>query len=171
MSGGILSRPIVVGIDPGTTAGVAVLDLDGQLLATASGRGWERSELALFAHSFGEPVLVGTDMSPVPKGVGRVASVFACRVVKPTRGLRKQEKEQLTLPYAGPRGRKPWHNAHERDALAAALHALASYRPLLQRIHKKAIALGAEALEDDVRTLVLRERTNITNTIRELRYR
>lgn len=109
-------------------------------------------------------------MAPVPKGVGRVASVFECKVVMPRRGLRREDKEWLTAPYAG-RGKKPWRNIHERDALAAALHAWSSHRPLLDRIHRKVVAAGAEEYEDSVRNIVFRERTNITNTIRGLHYR
>ena len=140
------------------------------MLATASGRGWTRSDLALFANSYGEPVLVGTDMAPVPKGVGRVASIFECKVVMPRRGLRRRDKEWLTAPYAGTRGKRLWRNLHERDALAAALHAWGTHRALLDRIHRKVTAAGAAEFEDAVRGIVFRERTNITNTIRSLRY-
>ena len=54
---------LVVGIDPGTTVGCAVLSLDGEVLALFSERGLGQDGAVAALHALGRVVVLGTDKS------------------------------------------------------------------------------------------------------------
>ena len=64
---------LVVGIDPGTTIGYAVLDLDGNLIKIDSSKHITLSSLISGITAIGKVILVGTDKKAVPGFVKKFA--------------------------------------------------------------------------------------------------
>jgi uncharacterized protein len=114
-----LQTHIIAGIDPGSTVGIAILDLSGRKIATASTFGG-MSEAARIIEKHGTPSIIACDVSPAPEMALRLASFFSCRLFAPGRDIREEEKRQIAHGAAT-------SNNHERDAYAAAVLAYRSH--------------------------------------------
>ncbi|MFH1722106.1 MAG: DUF460 domain-containing protein [Candidatus Altiarchaeota archaeon] len=132
---------LIVGIDPGTTIGLASIDLSGSIIELFSGRhvGVEKTIEHLI--SVGHVSLVATDVSPVPDFVSKIASSLGAPVFPPKEPLPVSQKNEMTKEF------NPG-DVHQRDALAAALNAFQHYKNKFQKIESK-------GLGDDVKDLVL----------------
>ncbi|RLG20770.1 DUF460 domain-containing protein [Methanosarcinales archaeon] len=120
---------IIVGIDPGTTMGIAAFDLHGNLLGTTSERGLSISDAIEKILSFGIPVVFASDVAPAPKTVERLSRMFGVECV--VSRLSVDEKRRLSSQF-NPK------NDHERDAIAAAYHAFRMYKNKLLKAEMKA---------------------------------
>lgn len=137
------SKPLILGIDPGTTTAVAILDALGRTLQCFSSKNPDKSQVILKVVRYGEPIAVGTDKSAVPSTVGGYARKLGAIVVSPAKDLTKVEKKSVIDKSLG--------NDHEQDALAAAKFAYKSIEPRLRdaanHLEKKGnIDLSAEVL-------------------------
>lgn len=120
----------IVGIDPGATVGVAVLDLDGNVLAVKSRKGWSYHEVVEFILSHGKPVVVATDKRLPPEYISKMRASFNCILHCPKEDISVEKKKAL---IAG----KNVSNDHERDALASAIDAYNTYRNKLKNVEKR----------------------------------
>ncbi|AKG90702.1 hypothetical protein GAH_02028 [Geoglobus ahangari] len=120
----------IVGIDPGATVGVAILDLNGNVLAVRSKKGWSYSEVVEFILSHGKPVVIATDKKSAPEYISKMRASFNCILHCPKEDIPVERKKALT---AG----KSIANDHERDALASALDAYNTYRNKLRNVEKR----------------------------------
>ena len=127
---------LVVGIDPGTTVGCAVLSLDGEVLALFSERGLGQDGAVAALHALGRVVILGTDKSAAPSLVQKLAARFGARLVAPNRDLSIEEKREL----CGAEGKNP----HEMDALASARFSLKSIQQLLRKMERQLSDAHAE---------------------------
>jgi len=118
---------VIVGLDPGTTVGYAVLDLSGRILDIGSARGMSSGELIKTLQDSGQPVAFATDKMKVPAYVSAVAAKFNARVYHPSKDLAVADKKAI---LAG----RVKGNTHELDALASALFAYREMRPLIEKI-------------------------------------
>jgi len=59
----------IVGIDPGTTVGVAMLDLDGNTVDVFSAKNYSVSDTIRRIISRGKPLVVASDVTPTPSMV------------------------------------------------------------------------------------------------------
>ena len=107
---------VIVGIDPGTTLGIALLDLSGKLLTLRSSRQQGLSDAIALIASIGRPVVVASDVHPMPFSVEKIRRAFHAVAYTPSHDLSVAAKYALTREYA-------YTNDHERDALSAALSA------------------------------------------------
>lgn len=123
-------RFTIVGIDPGTTVGVAILSLDGELLLLKSSRGMSHDEVVKLIAEYGKPVIVATDVIPTPAAVEKIRRRFNAIIGTPATQFRADEKITLSRPFG-------YSNDHERDALAAALYTFKNYKNVFSRIEKK----------------------------------
>ncbi|MEM4554437.1 MAG: DUF460 domain-containing protein [Candidatus Anstonellaceae archaeon] len=123
---------IIVGIDPGTTVGFAVLDLRGRRIGGGSLLDGGSRSLVATIQRYGTPSLIACDVGEAPELAQKIASYFACRLFLPNRVVREEEKRA----YA--RFQKI-SSAHERDAYVAAVLAHRAYANKLRQI---------DALED-----------------------
>ncbi len=120
-------RPYAIaGIDPGATVGIAIIDLSGRKIATASGSGG-MAEAVKIIERHGTPSLIACDVFPAPEMAHKVASYFSCRLFSPSREVREEEKRKMA---AGSGVR----NNHERDAWCAAVLAFRSHANRLRQI-------------------------------------
>ena len=121
---------LIVGIDPGTTVGVALIDLNGNVIAIRSKKSWSYSDVVDFILSHGKPVVIATDKKTVPDYVNKLKASFNCILYSPKEDLPVEKKKNLVSSYK-------ILNDHERDALAAAMDAYNSYKNKLKNIEKR----------------------------------
>lgn len=148
---------MIVGIDPGTTVGWAAIDWDGKLIAKGSQREFDRDALVKRLVELGHVVLVGTDKAKVPSFVQEVATSVGAVVLSPQEDLKVDEKRLATRSFSG--------NAHELDALAAAIFALRRKEVLVRKIRQTLERVKKASLFEDVVDLVLRERVSIKTAL------
>ncbi len=123
-------RYTIVGIDPGATTAVAVIDLNGNLIDVTSKKSWKTGEVLEYISSLGKPVVVATDKSNPPEFVQKIKASFNAVLYTPREDISVEKKKSLTSSYK-------LFNDHERDALAAALDAYNSYKNKLRNVEKR----------------------------------
>jgi predicted RNase H-like nuclease (RuvC/YqgF family) len=121
---------VVVGIDPGTTTAVALLDLDGAVLDVWSTRTADTAAVIEWIIEGGRPVVVAADVEPMPETVEKIRRSFDAARWIPDSDLPVDEKLHRTREAA-------YDNDHERDALAAALFAYDDHAEQFDRITAK----------------------------------
>ncbi len=143
----------ILGVDPGTTAALCLLSLEGQVHLLVSGKGFTRAQIIRTVYEHGVPVLVATDVHKKPHFVKKIASVINADLFIPSRPVSIAEKNEIARTCSG--GVRV-SNAHERDALAAAVLAYRSIRPKLEQVDQR---VRAEHLTVDrglLKALVIR---------------
>lgn len=121
----------IVGIDPGTTVGIAILSLDGDLLYLKSFRGIAPDEVVKLIAEYGKPAVIASDVTPMPGSVEKIRRSFNAVPASPGIEVSAEEKIALGKSFG-------YSNDHERDALTAALLTYRSYKNVFSRIEKKA---------------------------------
>ncbi|MHC1753920.1 MAG: DUF460 domain-containing protein [Methanosarcina sp.] len=121
----------IVGLDPGTTVGVAILSLDGDLLYLKSFRGIAPDEVVKLIAEYGKPAVIASDVTPMPGSVEKIRRSFNAVPASPGIEVSAEEKIALGKTFG-------YSNDHERDALTAALLTYRSYKNIFTRIEKKA---------------------------------
>lgn len=140
---------VIVGLDPGTTVGLSILDLNGNLLHTASVRAQSPAEVIAEISRIGKPVVVATDKAEMPAGVEKIRRAFAAVPWTPKKDILIKEK------YAAAEGYE-FADDHQRDSLAAAVLAFRSFQPKFENL-KKRLPAGTDI--DFVRAGIIRGKT------------
>ena len=125
-----MQEPLIVGIDPGTTVGVAALDLHGDVVFLYSKKNVSLSEIIFNVIKHGKPLAVGTDVYPAPSFVKNFCSKVGAGLIVPDENVKVNEKRELTSHH-------PTKNTHEMDALASALIAFKEISPTINSIEKR----------------------------------
>jgi predicted RNase H-like nuclease (RuvC/YqgF family) len=151
---------LIVGVDPGISTAVALIDIHGRFINAVSRRGFDRSEVIEFIRQHGVPVLVATDVRPAPDFVKKLASTLGVPVYEPPASLTVEEKRSIFESYTQkyPRLRRI-ADSHIRDALAAAIKAYMSYEPKFRQIDSYTSKIGLEINIDAVKADVIRGAT------------
>ncbi len=156
-------RPIIVGIDPGTTSAYAAIDFDLNLIGVESKKDFGISEMISKVMYLGDPVLIGTDKKEIPSFIRSFSNKVGAKIVTPGYDTKKGEKKRLVQESRMIRFTK---NVHEVDALASALYAYSDHRELLKK-------MKAQIKEDDVREkaipLVILESMSIARALELVR--
>ena len=118
---------LILGFDPGTTVGYALLDLEGNLIKANSTKEHTFSSLLLEITNYGRIIIVAADKHKSPHAAAKIASSIGAKLILPNKDLSADEKRILAKDYSV-------KNIHESDALAAALHAYKNLKPRLQKI-------------------------------------
>ena len=121
---------VLVGIDPGTTTAVAVVDLDGSVLDVLSTRTADTAEVIEWIIERGRPVVIAADVEPMPETVEKIRRSFDAAGWEPASDLPVDEKQHRTRDT-------DYDNDHERDAMAAALYAFDAHEEQFDRIAAK----------------------------------
>ncbi|MFZ3147994.1 MAG: DUF460 domain-containing protein [Methanothrix sp.] len=147
---------IIVGLDPGTTTGIAALNLRGELVDLISSRALSSSDVIEWIAARGRSLVVATDVYPTPGSVEKVKRAFNAVLFSPGGDIPAEEKIALGKEFG-------YKNDHERDALAAAISAFKKYRNKFLLVEKKS---PSEIDPDEVKALVVRG-YSIENAIAE----
>ncbi len=137
---------LIVGVDPGTTTGLAAIDFRGKVVDLYSSKdlGLDKSVERLV--SLGSVSVVATDVAPAPGFVHKMASKLGAIVYAPPESALVLDKIALTRNHRT-------GDAHQRDSLAAALLAYSTYRNKFAKIE----SLGLDPKKtDSVKHLVIR---------------
>lgn len=154
---------LVVGIDPGVTTSIAILDTKLNVLLIESKKHFSKDEIIKRILEFGDPIIVSCDVSKPPTLVKKIASVFNAKLITPREDLKIKKKQRLIRDFGF---KEKLSNRHERDSLAAALFALNEVRALFDRIDM----LVDESIADEVKAMLLRsEGGNIKQTVEQLK--
>ncbi|MBI4176342.1 MAG: DUF460 domain-containing protein [Candidatus Aenigmarchaeota archaeon] len=162
-------RPqLIVGVDPGTTTGISILDLDGRVISVMSGKGLSRSDISGMISQAGNPVIIASDINPVPRALEKLASAFLARIVTPTENFTREDKLDMAKAYTKKYyERRPlWNNKHERDSLVAAIYAWKRVRPLMRKIDERLEDADTEA-SSFVKGNVIMSRTSIDASVKQ----
>ncbi|MGZ7210016.1 MAG: DUF460 domain-containing protein, partial [Methanobacterium sp.] len=149
---------IIVGFDPGLTVGIAILDLNGNVISTKSFKEISRSEIIKHIISYGKAVLVATDVYSPPKMVRKLASILNSKIYSPSRTLTVSSKTEIVDSYLNEisSSNSP-DNAHERDALAAAIKTYKHYQKKMDQIERRTEKLGLSNAEiDEIKSMVIK---------------
>lgn len=139
----------IVGLDPGTTTGLAVIDLDGGLVGWESARNISEADRNRFVVEHGRPVIVATDVSPAPSAVEGLATTFGTQLYAPDDDLSQEAKKELVSGHD-----TDGFDSHASDALAAAVNAWNSVRPLIRKVRDRCDRAGLD--EDTTETVLYR---------------
>ena len=110
-----------VGYDPGTTSGVALVDLNGDVIASLSGRSLKEGEIVRFIMEYGKPIVIACDVRRTPGLVKKLAGRFEVGVFHPKNNVGRGRKRQIL----------DCEKRHERDA---AVGAILAYRECANKI-------------------------------------
>lgn len=121
-------RPLlIVGLDPGTTVGYAMLDLDGRVVSIGSSKLVDFNALIKIASDVGLPLVAATDKRVPPGMVEKFAAKTGSRLMHPPEDMLVEDKRRLVQGM-------DYGNDHERDALSCAIYAHKQLKPLLEKI-------------------------------------
>lgn len=149
---------LIIGIDPGTTLAYAVLGLNGEVISVSSSKQLDLNSLTANVFCLGKPLVVATDVSPVPRFIEKFASQTGSKVIGPRESLKVNQKKELTKHY-------DFVNDHERDALAAAIFAFKKVRALLRKISLYVKRHDKQDLKKDITCLVFSKGISISDAI------
>jgi predicted RNase H-like nuclease (RuvC/YqgF family) len=140
---------IIVGIDPGTTTAVAVLTLFGELRKLHSSRTLSIPEVIEMISEEGRPLIIASDVFPTPRAVEKIRRAFNAVLGTPEEIIATEDKIEFAKPYE-------YSNAHERDAIAAAVSVYRRNRNKFDQIKRK---IPAEVDADEAIAQVVRGRS------------
>jgi predicted RNase H-like nuclease (RuvC/YqgF family) len=141
---------LIVGIDPGTTLGYAILDIDGNFVMAGSSRELNIEQLTLLLIRHGKPLIIGCDKNPAPRFVEKVAIKMGAKLFYPVHDLGTVEKKQATKSYG-------IRNSHQMDALAGAIFAYRDHKGLFDKIHAYLKHRNLLSLKNEVTELVIKK--------------
>ncbi len=134
-------------MDFGVTNAFAAVDYDGCVRAVESKRNWGQRDFIARIAEF-RPTIIAGDTRPPAKAVKKTAATFRAILFTPKHSLTLEEKAFLV------RDCQP-KNAHERDALAAALKAWHSRENQLRKLDALLKRKGRAAERDAASEKVL----------------
>lgn len=129
---------LIVGVDPGTTKGIAALDFRGNVVGLYSSKEMGLDAVLKYLIGLGTVSIIATDVSPAPDFVLKAASQLGALVFEPGESVKVAEKMEATKGYKT-------CDAHQRDALSAALNAYGFYKNKFIKID----SLGLKRSESD----------------------
>jgi hypothetical protein len=152
------NKLLIVGIDPGTTLGYAVLDVNGDPIKIKSSKHMNLNSLISEVVGLGKVVVVGTDKAKVPALVNVFSVKTGGRMIRPDEDLKITEKKKLIAGYKA-------RDDHEADALASALFAYKKIESLLKKIDVFVNGNKKFEIRDRIIELVLTRNISITHAI------
>ncbi len=158
-----MSNKIIVGIDPGTTLGYAILDLYGNLIKVASSKNFPINSLVNEVIRYGKVTVVGTDVRPTPKFVIEFAAKNGSKIIPPDESLKVVEKRRLVSQL-----NTTVKNRHELDALASALFAYKKINLLFIKIDKALEKENRLNYSEEAKELALKTNMSISSIIEYL---
>jgi len=131
---GLKPKYYILGIDPGTTAAYCLLRFDGTIRSLRSKKGLTRADIIREVYDKGIPAIIASDVPQPPHLIEKIASTVNAPIFTPPKPIPVSDKQELAREYGS---EMKIRNAHERDALTAAVYAYKSLLPKFQQIDKK----------------------------------
>lgn len=128
-------KSLILGVDPGSTSAIALVDFDGELVKLESGKNFPPREMISEVIEEGKPVVVASDKAKFPSTVDKIARSLGAVKYEIEEDLSQQRKKELG----------EGKNSHEKDAVAAAKNAYRGLRDNIEKIKE----LSEERPEDE----------------------
>jgi predicted RNase H-like nuclease (RuvC/YqgF family) len=119
-------KPLIIGVDPGSTSAVAAIDLEGEIELLKSGKNFPPREIIQRIVKAGKPVVVASDKKETPSKVKKISSSIGAKLFEPEKDLSSRRKKELGKGT----------NSHEKDAVASAVHAKKQLHRDIRKIEK-----------------------------------
>jgi len=161
-------KRLIVGIDPGLTVGLSILDLNGKILRVKSIRQATRGQVIREVAKYGKPTLICCDVYPYPSYVEKIAASLNGRLHAPKGSfLSVSEKNRIARQLAMEQGAVV-KDAHQRDSLAAAYSGYRNYRDEFKKVDEKYFREFGKSLRDEIKDMLVRGKslTDAVETIR-----
>ncbi|MEK6982331.1 MAG: DUF460 domain-containing protein [Candidatus Micrarchaeota archaeon] len=129
---------LIIGIDPGINVGYAALNLDGKLITCGCVRDANEEDIVKLISRFGIPSITGSDVTPPPNFVSKIAARFNVKVIFPKESMQTDQKKKIAKNISDP---------HTRDAYSAAVKAYRFYANRLRQIDKLETNLDKDKLK------------------------
>lgn len=149
------AKRLIVGIDPGTTCGIAVITLDGAPVYLDSSKNLSRGEILRLLTDLGRPLIVAADVVNVPLFVKKLAKDLDSIIFTPETLLTAVEKQEIAQTFAG-KYNLVVRDSHSRAAFAAAIKAYQHYRNKFEQVEVEAKKTGLQISVDEVKALVVK---------------
>lgn len=128
-----------MGYDPGLTVGIAIIDLNGNIVSLKSFKEASHSDIVLEIISHGRAIIVASDVYPPPKMVKKLAASLNSKIYSPPKVMTIESKNEMVEEYIRETSSTlAPNNAHQRDSLAAAIKTYKNYQKKLNQIDKRA---------------------------------
>ncbi|MEX0568302.1 MAG: DUF460 domain-containing protein [Candidatus Njordarchaeota archaeon] len=157
---------LIVGVDPGDTTGIAIIDLKGHVLYVNSRRGIGVLELMDNIYKYGRPLIISTDVPKIPHFVQQISQKSGAIIFRPKKIVSIVRKNEIVKNL----GVKV-EDSHQRDALVAAFLAYKNYEKKFAKIDnilKYIPIIDSEEVKADVVYHNIDIRTSIINQISRL---
>lgn len=148
-------RNLIVGIDPGLTVGVSILDLNGKILVVNSHREASRGDIIRKISQYGKPSIVAVDKFPYPQYVEKIAAMLNAKLYAPRSIMTVSEKNDISRKLAVEQGVLT-DDAHQRDSLAAAHKAYLYYKSDFEKIENKFFDTYGKSLRDQIKHMFVK---------------
>lgn len=118
---------LIVGLDPGTTVGIGILNFKGQVVSMYSSKNMSVNGVINYINQFGNAAIIASDVDHIPNFVYKVATSYDAKIHIPEKNLSVEEKVFLTRNIK-------YNDTHQRDSLSAAIYAYKNYKNLFNKI-------------------------------------
>ena len=159
-------RRLIVGIDPGLTIGLSIMDLNGKILKIGSYREASRGQIIREITNYGKPSLICVDVYPYPAYVEKISAVLNSRLYTPRSVMTVSEKNEISRRLAMQQGVNV-KNAHQRDSLASAYKGYAKFRSEFEKIERNYRDVYDKSLRDEIKNLLVKGKT-LADAIEEI---
>jgi predicted RNase H-like nuclease (RuvC/YqgF family) len=146
------TRYLIIGVDPGITIGLAIISLHGELIEVLSIKNTRLSEMVKIIYGFGNPVVVASDIPVKSKLVYELAKYLNLKVYLPPKRYPIELKNKTVKEFL--QQRKLRLNAHERDALFAAIKAYRHYSSKIRNVERRLRSLGLKPSEEIISEII-----------------
>lgn len=149
---------LILGLDPGTTLGYAILDIKGKLIKLSSSKNLSMNSLISKLLKEGKVVVVGTDIIKTPHYIEKVAARLGAIVISPKKDLLVKEKRKLTKQFNT-------KNRHEIAALAAALFAFKKIKNSFKKVDRYLKKRNKEEFSSLVKEKILKTKSSLEKIV------
>ncbi|MGQ9515441.1 MAG: DUF460 domain-containing protein [Thermoproteota archaeon] len=154
-----MAKPrLIVGVDPGTTLGLAALDFNGQLILLTSGKNFSKSKILGTLLRIGNTAIIASDRAVPPHLVSELASSLGATVYLPTHDVGPKEKWRFVEEASKKLGARVL-DEHQSAALFAALKAYEHFRTLFMKVDENLsleLKRKSSQLADEAKALVIK---------------
>ncbi|MFT4309304.1 MAG: DUF460 domain-containing protein [Candidatus Woesearchaeota archaeon] len=142
-------KPVILGVDPGTTTGITILGVDGKIIYVGSSKDLGLSDAISIIRSKGLPISIGTDKSKVPAMIKSMSSSLGIRVYSPSFDMSTEEKKALYNKHQERIGDSiEYNNSHEYDSICSAIYAYNKSLKLLKKLYDRRDMIPVHRIEE-----------------------
>jgi hypothetical protein len=123
-----------------------------------------RGDIIKHILEFGRPIIIASDVNPLPKMIEHLAASLGSKVFYPEVSLTNVEKEKIINDF-----KEEIKNTHQKDALAAGLKAFKNYHGLFLKVEETLVRQNKEEIfEEVVKELLKNQTQNIVDMIKKI---